>query len=59
LFMLPPAHPITVSTFNYAPVAVVVVLVFSTVSWFAGGNQHFMLGKPIAPELSEIPDPTA
>jgi amino acid permease (GABA permease) len=59
LFMLPPASPITVSTFNYAPVAVVVVLLFATASWFAGGRQHFMVSKPIAPALAEIPDPTA
>ncbi len=59
LFMLPAASPDHVSTFNYAPVAVVVVLLFATASWFAGGSQHFMVGKPIAPALAEIPDPTA
>jgi amino acid transporter len=46
LFMLPPASPITVSTFNYAPVAVVAVLVFSTVTWFVGGRKHFMRDVP-------------
>jgi amino acid transporter len=59
LFMLPAANPITVDTFNYAPLAVVFVLLFSTVTWFAGGKDNFMVAKPIAPELSEIPDPTA
>ena len=39
LFMLPPAQPVTVNTFNYAPIAVLAVLVFSTVTWFAGGRR--------------------
>jgi amino acid permease (GABA permease) len=42
LFMLPPASPITVDSFNYAPIAVLVVLAFATISWFAGGRHHFM-----------------
>jgi amino acid permease (GABA permease) len=46
LFMLPPAAPVTVSTFNYAPVAVAVVLVFATVMWFARGRKHFMKDVP-------------
>ena len=46
LFMLPPASPVTVETFNYAPVAVGVVLVFSTVMWFAVGRKHFMKDVP-------------
>jgi amino acid transporter len=46
LFMLPPASPITASNFNYAPIAVLVVLVFATVSWFAGGRNHFMKDVP-------------
>ncbi|MGO4602057.1 amino acid permease [Terrabacter sp. 2YAF2] len=46
LFMLPPASPITVNTFNYAPIAVLAVLVFSTVTWFAGGRVHFMRDVP-------------
>jgi amino acid permease (GABA permease) len=46
LFMLPPISPVTVNNFNYAPIAVVVVLVFSTVTWFAGGRQHFMKDVP-------------
>ncbi|WKN50469.1 amino acid permease [Nocardioides sp. Arc9.136] len=44
LFVLPPASPITVDTFNYAPVAVLAVLVLATVMWFAGGRTHFMHG---------------
>ena len=46
LFMLPTASPITVNNFNYAPVAVLVVLVFATVTWFIGGRQHFMKEPP-------------
>jgi amino acid permease (GABA permease) len=46
LFMLPPANPVTVNTFNYAPVAVVTVLVFATVTWFIGGRHHFMKDVP-------------
>ncbi|HKG50056.1 MAG TPA: amino acid permease [Actinomycetales bacterium] len=46
LFMLPPASPVTVGTFNYAPVAVGVVLVFATVMWFARGRKHFMRDVP-------------
>ena len=33
LFVLPPVSPVTVSTFNYAPIAVVVVVIFALVSW--------------------------
>jgi hypothetical protein len=46
LFMLPPASPITVNNFNYAPIAVLVVQVFATVTWFAGGRQHFLKEPP-------------
>jgi amino acid transporter len=46
LFMLPPASPITVNTFNYAPIAVLAVLVFLTVTWFIGGRVHFMRDVP-------------
>jgi len=46
LFMLPPANPITVGTFNYAPVAVLVVLAFATTLWFAKGRHHFMKDVP-------------
>jgi amino acid transporter len=44
LFMLPQYAPGTFGdpTFNYAPVAVAVVLAFSTATWFIGGRKHFM-----------------
>ena len=44
LFVLPPASPVTVDTFNYAPIAVLAVLVFAGVSWMLGGKTHFMHG---------------
>jgi amino acid permease (GABA permease) len=46
LFMLPPASPVNLTSFNYAPVAVLVVLVFATVTWFIGGRHHFMKDVP-------------
>ena len=48
LFMLPQYAPGTWgdTTFNYAPVAVGAVLVFSTVTWFLGGRKHFMRDVP-------------
>ncbi len=44
LFVLPPVAPVTVSTFNYAPLAVLVVLIFSVVSWLIYGKRNFMHG---------------
>jgi amino acid permease (GABA permease) len=46
LFMLPQYAPGSFgdATFNYAPLAVLAVLAFSTVTWFIGGRQHFMHG---------------
>jgi amino acid permease (GABA permease) len=44
LFVLPPASPVTVSTFNYAPIAVIVVLIFATVAWLVYGRDTFMQG---------------
>jgi amino acid permease (GABA permease) len=46
LFMLPPVRPITVDTFNYAPIAVAVVLLFATVTWIVGGRHHFLKDVP-------------
>jgi amino acid permease (GABA permease) len=42
LFVLPPLYPITIDTFNYAPVAVVVVALLAIVLWYARGKKHFM-----------------
>jgi amino acid transporter len=44
LFVLPPTAPVTVSTFNYAPVAVLIVVIFSVVSWQVSGKKNFMHG---------------
>jgi amino acid permease (GABA permease) len=48
LFVLPPVAPVDVSTFNYAPVAVVVVLVIAGVSWQISGKKNFMTGPPVS-----------
>ena len=59
LFVLPPVAPVTVSTFNYAPVAVLVVLAFATISWFAGGRNRFMLAsrdQATSPEAEKVLD---
>ena len=53
LFVLPPASPVTLSTFNYAPIAVLVVLAFATVSWRVSGRHHFMLAAQDRPTSSE------
>ena len=41
LFMLPPKSPITVDSFNYAPIAVLVVLGFAGIWWFASARKWF------------------
>ena len=46
LFMLPPYYPVTVTSFNYAPVAVTVVLAFATITWYARGRHTFMRDVP-------------
>ncbi len=61
LFVLPPTAPVTVSTFNYAPVAVLVVAVFAFVSWHVSGKRTFMNGPdsdltPAAPPLEVAGD---
>jgi amino acid transporter len=59
LFVLPPVAPVTVETFNYAPVAVLVVLAFATVSWFVGGRHTFMLAakdQATSPEAEKVLD---
>lgn len=46
LFMLPAYAPGTGDTFNYAPVAVLVVLLFATGMWLVSGRHHFMRDVP-------------
>ncbi|AYG78995.1 putative amino acid permease YhdG [Streptomyces hundungensis] len=41
LFMLPQVSPITVDSFNYAPIALGVVLLIATVWWFANARRRF------------------
>jgi amino acid transporter len=41
LFVLPPAYPITATTFNYTIVAVVVVVGAATIWWYASARQWF------------------
>jgi amino acid transporter len=41
LFLLPQQHPITHKTFNYAPVALAVVLTIATVWWFVTARQTY------------------
>jgi hypothetical protein len=41
LFMLPQASPINATSFNYAPIALVAVLVIATVWWFATARRRF------------------
>ncbi|WP_042415116.1 amino acid permease [Streptacidiphilus anmyonensis] len=41
LFMLPTANPVTAANFNYAPIAVLVVLGFAGVWWAASAHKWF------------------
>jgi amino acid permease (GABA permease) len=41
LFMLPQVNPINHTTFNYAPIALAVVLVIATTWWFATARRRF------------------
>jgi amino acid transporter len=41
LFLLPQQHPITHKTFNYAPVALAVVLLIATVWWFVTARRTY------------------
>ena len=42
LFMLPQTSPVTAETFNYAPIAVGVVLAFCGTWWFASARTWFL-----------------
>jgi len=56
LFMLPTVSPITSATFNYTPVAVLVVLGFAGIWWFASAKNWFTGPKVqgTAEELSAV-----
>jgi amino acid permease (GABA permease) len=42
LFMLPQVNPVTAETFNYAPVAVLVVLGFASLWWLVSARKWFL-----------------
>ncbi|MBZ4318648.1 amino acid permease [Streptomyces huiliensis] len=42
LFVLPQVHPVTLETFNYAPIAVVAVLGFAGVWWLVSARRWFL-----------------
>ena len=46
LFMLPQVSPVTWKTFNYAPVAVLVVLGFAGLWWLASARHWFLRDTP-------------
>ncbi|HEY3503696.1 MAG TPA: amino acid permease [Actinocatenispora sp.] len=52
LFVLPPAWPVTVSSFNYAPVAVLVVLALAGVWWLVSARRWFT-GPPLLRAVAE------
>jgi amino acid permease (GABA permease) len=56
LFMLPQASPITIDTFNYTPIAFLVVLGGATVWWFVSARKWFTGPKVqgSAAELAEV-----
>jgi amino acid permease (GABA permease) len=53
LFMLPQASPVTRSTFNYAPVAVLVVLGFASVWWLVSAR-HWFTGPRVQGSPEEL-----
>lgn len=57
LFMLPQASPVTIETFNYAPIAVGVVLAFSGTWWLVSARRWFL--KPGHPKNSTSTSPVS
>jgi len=53
LFMLPQVSPVTVTTFNYAPVAVLVVLGFAGVWWLVSAR-HWFKGPKVQGSPEEL-----
>ncbi|MEY9846142.1 amino acid transporter [Streptacidiphilus sp. BW17] len=53
LFCLPQTNPVTVDSFNYAPIALVVVLVLATVWWWAA-RRSYITPVYASPEMSEL-----
>jgi uncharacterized protein with PQ loop repeat len=56
LFMLPQVSPVTWETFNYAPVAVLVVLGFAASWWLASARHWFLRAerdRAVVPETAD------
>jgi amino acid permease (GABA permease) len=53
LFMLPQVSPVTAKTFNYAPIAVVVVLGFAGIWWLASAR-HWFTGPKVQGTPEEL-----
>jgi amino acid transporter len=56
LFMLPQVSPVTPETFNYAPVAVLVVLGFAATWWVASARHWFLRAPAERPAVAETAD---
>jgi amino acid transporter len=55
MFLLPTVYPITFSTFNYAPIALAIVL-GAIMSWWAIDARHWFHGPVREISMGEIPD---
>ncbi len=55
MFLLPTEYPITFSTFNYAPIALAIVL-GAIMSWWAIDARHWFHGPVREISMGEIPD---
>jgi hypothetical protein len=53
LFMLPQRSPITRDSFNYAPIAVLVVLGFAGIWWLASAR-HWFTGPKVQGSAEEL-----
>ncbi|MEU5438167.1 amino acid permease [Streptomyces sp. NPDC020719] len=63
LFMLPQVSPVTTKNFNYAPVAVLVVLGFAAVWWVASARHWFLRDTsepaPLPASATPVPPPVS
>jgi amino acid permease (GABA permease) len=53
MLLLPQLSPITISTFNYAPVAVLVVIGFATIYWLVSAR-HWFTGPKVQGTAAEL-----
>ena len=53
LFMLPQVSPVSASTFNYTPIAVLVVLGFAGIWWLASAR-HWFTGPKVQGSEAEL-----